>query len=94
MMVNPNLPSVNTDVSDVEAAAGATGQQVSIARAESERDIEVAFANCRAAARSSIAGWPDTRRAGDKAVDAWLAACRLAVASKSAFGPLPLPNHA
>jgi putative ABC transport system substrate-binding protein len=44
MMVNPNLPSANTDISDVETAAHAVGQKISVVRAESERDIETAFA--------------------------------------------------
>jgi putative ABC transport system substrate-binding protein len=44
MMVNPNLPSANTDISNVEAAARTVGQEISVVRAESERAIEAAFA--------------------------------------------------
>ncbi len=43
MLVNPNNPSAETDIGDVQTAAGAVGQQIVLLRAGSEQDIDVAF---------------------------------------------------
>jgi putative ABC transport system substrate-binding protein len=43
MLVNPNNPTAETDVQDVEAAARAVGQQIDFLRAGSERDINAVF---------------------------------------------------
>jgi putative ABC transport system substrate-binding protein len=43
MLVNPNNPTAETDIQDVEAAARAVGQQIDFLRAGSERDIDAAF---------------------------------------------------
>ncbi len=43
MLVNPNNPTAQADVQDVEAAARAVGQQIDFLRAGSEREIDAAF---------------------------------------------------
>src|ERR1700741_1778486 len=43
MLVNPNNPTAEPNVRDVEAAARAVGQQIDVLRAGSERDIDSAF---------------------------------------------------
>jgi putative tryptophan/tyrosine transport system substrate-binding protein len=43
MLVNPTNPSVETDIEDVRKAAAAVGQPISLLRAISERDIDLAF---------------------------------------------------
>ena len=43
MLVNPINPSAETDIEDVQKAAGAVGQQISLLRASSEREIDTAF---------------------------------------------------
>ncbi len=43
MLVNPNNRTVETDVSDVQAAARAVGQQIHVLRAANEREIDQAF---------------------------------------------------
>jgi putative ABC transport system substrate-binding protein len=43
MLVNPNNPTAEADIRDVEAAARAIGQQVDFLRAGTERDIDEAF---------------------------------------------------
>ena len=43
MLVNPTNPSAETDIADVQKAAGVIGQQVLLLRASSERDIGAAF---------------------------------------------------
>jgi putative ABC transport system substrate-binding protein len=43
MLVNPNNRTVETDVSDVQAAALAVGQQIDVLRAANEREIDQAF---------------------------------------------------
>lgn len=44
MLVNPNNPAAETDISDIQAAAIAAGQQIDILRAGNEGDIDTAFA--------------------------------------------------
>jgi putative tryptophan/tyrosine transport system substrate-binding protein len=43
MLVNPNNPTAEPNVRDVQAAANAVGQQIDFLRAGSERDIDSAF---------------------------------------------------
>jgi putative tryptophan/tyrosine transport system substrate-binding protein len=43
MLVNPNNPTAEPNVRDVEAAARAVGQQIDVLRAGSEREIDSAF---------------------------------------------------
>ena len=43
MLVNPNNRTVETDVSDVQAAARAVGQQIDVLRAANDREIDQAF---------------------------------------------------
>ena len=43
MLVNPTNPSAETDIADVQKAAGVIGQQILLLRASSERDIGTAF---------------------------------------------------
>src|SRR5690242_5408900 len=43
MLVNPTNPSAETDIEDVQKAAAAVGQQISLLRASSEREIDTAF---------------------------------------------------
>src|SRR5262245_22669244 len=43
MLVNPNNPTAEGDVQDVEAAARALGQQIDVLRAGNERGIDAAF---------------------------------------------------
>jgi putative tryptophan/tyrosine transport system substrate-binding protein len=43
ILVNPNNRTVETDVSDVQAAALAVGQQIDVLRAANEREIDQAF---------------------------------------------------
>ncbi len=43
MLVNPNNPTAETDIVDVQAAAKAIGQQIDVLRADNERDIDQAF---------------------------------------------------
>ena len=43
MLVNPNNPTAEGDIQDVEAAARAVDQQIDFLRAGSERDIDAAF---------------------------------------------------
>jgi len=44
MLVNPNNPSADTAIRDVNIAASAAGQQVDVLRAANEREIDLAFA--------------------------------------------------
>jgi putative ABC transport system substrate-binding protein len=44
LLVNPNSPNTKAERSDVQAAALAIGQQLIVAEANSDRDIEAAFA--------------------------------------------------
>jgi putative ABC transport system substrate-binding protein len=43
MLVNPTNPSAETDIEDVQKAAAAVGQRISLLRASSEREIDAAF---------------------------------------------------
>ncbi len=43
MLVNPTNPSAESDIEDVQKAAAAIGQQISVLRASSERQIDIAF---------------------------------------------------
>jgi putative ABC transport system substrate-binding protein len=43
MLVNPINPSAKTDIEDVQKAAAAVGQQISLLRASSEQEIDTAF---------------------------------------------------
>jgi ABC-type uncharacterized transport system substrate-binding protein len=43
VLVNPNFPPANDQVSDVQDAAGAIGVQVRVFRANDEREIDLAF---------------------------------------------------
>ena len=43
MLVNPNGPTAETDVQEVQEAARAVGQQIDFHRAKTERDIDAAF---------------------------------------------------
>jgi putative tryptophan/tyrosine transport system substrate-binding protein len=43
MLVNPTNPSAETDIEDVQKAAGAVGQRIILLRASSEHDIDAAF---------------------------------------------------
>jgi putative tryptophan/tyrosine transport system substrate-binding protein len=43
VLVNPNFPPANDQVSDVQDAAGALGVQVRVFRANDEREIDLAF---------------------------------------------------
>src|SRR5262249_59404538 len=43
MLVNPNSPTAEPNVRDVQAAANAVGQQIDFLRAGSEREIDSAF---------------------------------------------------
>src|SRR5207248_3975404 len=43
MLVNPINPSAETDIEDVQKAAAAVGQQISLLRASSEQEIDTAF---------------------------------------------------
>jgi putative tryptophan/tyrosine transport system substrate-binding protein len=43
MIVNPDRPAAETQVREVQAAAHATGQQIIVLQASSERDIDTAF---------------------------------------------------
>jgi putative ABC transport system substrate-binding protein len=43
MLVNPINPSAETDIKDVQKAAAAVGQQISLLRASSEQEIDTAF---------------------------------------------------
>jgi len=43
MLVNPTNPSAETDIEDVQKAAGAVGQQISLLKASTEQEIAVAF---------------------------------------------------
>jgi putative tryptophan/tyrosine transport system substrate-binding protein len=43
MLVNPNSPTAEPNIRDVQAAAHAVGQQIDFLRAGSERDIDSAF---------------------------------------------------
>jgi putative ABC transport system substrate-binding protein len=43
MLVNPTNPSAEGDIEDVQKAAAAVGQRISVLRASSERDIDAAY---------------------------------------------------
>jgi putative ABC transport system substrate-binding protein len=43
MLVNPTNPSAETDIEDVQKAAGAVGQRIILLKASSEHDIDAAF---------------------------------------------------
>jgi putative tryptophan/tyrosine transport system substrate-binding protein len=43
MLVNPTNPSAETDIEDVQKAAGAVGQRIILLRANREHDIDAAF---------------------------------------------------
>ncbi len=43
MLVNPTNPSAESDIEDVQKAAAAIGQRISVLRASSERQIDIAF---------------------------------------------------
>ncbi|MFL6799291.1 MAG: ABC transporter substrate-binding protein [Xanthobacteraceae bacterium] len=43
MLVNPNNPSTETDIADVQTAARSVGQEIFLLRARSEQDIDTAF---------------------------------------------------
>jgi putative ABC transport system substrate-binding protein len=43
MLVNPSNPSAETDIEDVQKAAAAIGQRISLLRASTEREIDTAF---------------------------------------------------
>src|SRR2546430_14882504 len=43
MLVNPTNPSAESDIEDVQKAAGAVGQRIILLRASSEQDIDAAF---------------------------------------------------
>jgi putative tryptophan/tyrosine transport system substrate-binding protein len=60
LLVNPDNPNAQSDTNDVEAAARLLGQQIQIVRANTESDLDLAFASLVQMRAAALLALPDT----------------------------------